>query len=234
MISTRLKQLSAAALLSAVFFVNAGFASALQSMPMTTTSYYVNMGPTETDSQLDNWMYNQGYALGQKTYSSSNASDNAVILDFGQPTYIGGVLGATTFKGTTNGYESTNSIGLAALYFAYGYYSGVGLKSTPLRLMIGTNNYGLNSWTDANIYSHGQAWIAMVKSLQSSLQYYGWSSKIAAYGASDMELGYASPAKTMQWVNGYRAGYANYMYLFDFGDASGCPKTGTTKSSIHL
>ena len=125
---------------------------------------------------------------------------------------------------------STNSIGLAALYFAYGYYNGVGVKTTPLRLMVGTSNYGLNGWTDTNAYNHGQAWIAMVKNLQSSLQYYGWSNKIAAYGASDMELGYASAPKTTQWVNGYRAGYSNYMYLFDFGDASGCPKSGTTNS----
>ena len=205
-----------------------GVASALQAMPMTTTSYYVNTTDTETDAQLQNWAYQKGYALGQQTYASGNATDNAVILDFGQPRLVNGVYGASGYKSGTN-YLSTNSITLAALYFAYGYWNGIGtVKATPLRMIIGTSNSGMNSWTDANLYTHGQTWINMVKNIQYNVQYYGWSSKVATYGGNDIEMGYAPPAKTMQWVNGYNSQYASGFYLFDFGDANSCPQSGTT------
>lgn len=213
--------------LAMLFVANPQKAFALQAMPMTTTSYYVETTNTETDAQLDTWMYWRGYELGQQTQATSNATDNAVILEFGQPRIIGGVYGASGYKGS--GYHLTmNSIGLASLYFAYGYWDGVGSRMTPLRMILSTNNSGINNLTDSELYNHGQAWINMVKTVQSSVQYYGWNSKVSTYGGNDMEIGYATPSKTMQWVNGYNSQYSDYFYLFDIGDAAGCPLYNTT------
>ena len=145
---------SVISVLALVLFTQVGFAQALQTMPPTTTSYYVETTDTETDAQLQNWMYQKGYALGQQTYASSNATDNAVVLEFGQPRVVGGVYGASGYKPT--GYLNTTSIGNAALYFAYGYWNGIGtVKTTPLRMIMRTNNSGINSMSDANLYSHG-------------------------------------------------------------------------------
>ena len=64
----------------------------------------------------------------------------------------------------------------------------------------------------------------MVNDVSDWVGAHGYAHRVAVAGAIDMELGWAGPARSRRWTNGYGA-VAQHPY-FDFGDAAGCPPIG--------
>jgi hypothetical protein len=91
-----------------------------------------------------------------------------------------------------------------------------------VRVAVGTSNY-----RGATTYAHGQAWAQMVNRLNAWSVASGISSVVTARGASDMELDWNKPATTRAWVDGYAAAYTGSSYLYNYGDAAGCPPYGS-------
>ncbi len=59
----------------ATLLVGATPAFALQTQPPTTTSYYVDVGSTETNTSIDSWAYSAGYSLGQRDLGLSGTQN---------------------------------------------------------------------------------------------------------------------------------------------------------------
>jgi len=196
---------------------------AVQTKPPTSTSWYVYTPSGESDSTLYTWMYNKGYEAGQIDLNTSGTQNSVAILDFSQPWYQGGVYGVWSFS-TYGRFVSVSVIKEAVKQFASGYYWGAGSDTaSQMRITIGTNNYG-----PYVTYAHGQAWIQLVKDATTAISSY--SGQVSVRGGSDIEVGYSSPSTAYSWVNGYSSGFSSPYYLYNYGDAQGCPTSGTTSS----
>jgi hypothetical protein len=172
--------------------------------PVATTSRYMKT----TDTTV---LYNEGCAAGRASQTGY------VVLDFGQPAYVGGSYGTYIFNNT---FRSTSQIEAAAKSFAKGYWNCS--SSTPWVIVsVGTTNYH-----NATGWSHGKAWAAMVSDFGSWVNASGYGSQVAVAGASDLELDWNTPATTRAWVNGFIAAGTGASYL-NYGDAAGCPPYGS-------
>lgn len=208
-------------------------AYALQDQPITTTSWYVHVGTTETDADLINWAYAKGQEAGQQAVSVTGTQYSYTILDFGQPWMTGtSTYGTWPPDWQTARFLSVTSIRSAAIWFAYGYTIGTwnggsgGDSSSQLYMLIGTNNS--NDSSGYVTYAHGVAWSQLVQNIGADLHTYGYDTQAHVYGASDIELGYSSVSTAKAWVNGYNSVWQSPYYYFDYGDAGGCPQSGTT------
>lgn len=208
----------------AAFSVGATPALALQTQPPTSTSYYVDVGSSETDASIDSWAYNAGYALGQRDLGLAGSQNDSVILDFGSPYYNGTSYG-TTGMGR---FMSVNDVRLAADAFADGYYVGTGTDTgSILTIMIGTNNYNGYDYVD---YNDGRAWSFLVQDVASDLVTDGYSSQVTARGGNDIEPDYSTVTAADNWMSGYISAYTAPYYVYDYGAASGCQASGSTSS----
>ncbi len=197
---------------------------AVQTKPPKSTSWYVYTTSGESDSTLYTWMYNKGYEAGQIDLNTAGTQNSVAVLDFGQPWYQNNVYGTWSFNGTYGRFVSVSVIKEAVKQFSSGYYWGAGSDtSSQMRVVIGTNNYG--SYTT---YAHGQAWIQLVKDATTAVSSY--ASQVSVRGGSDIEIGYSGPSTASLWVNGYASGFSSPYYLYNYGDAAGCPTSGTTSS----
>ena len=193
---------------------------AVQTKPPTSTSWYVNYISGDTDSVLNSWMYNKGYEAGQTDLNTVGTQSSVAVLYFGQPEIQGSTYGATGY----GRFLSTSVLINAVTQFASGYYWGAGSDTTSqMRIVIGTSNHG--SYVT---YAHGQAWIQLVKDATTAISSY--SSQVSVRGGSDIEVGYSSPSTAYSWVDGYSSGFLSPYYLYNFGDAGGCPQSGTTSN----
>ncbi len=177
--------------------------NALAAPPATTTRY---MSTTDYDA-----LYNLG--------CSQTDESGAIILDFGQPWFNGSSYGTIIFGSIT--FRSIDDIENAVRGFLSGYYLCGG--SGAMRLAVGTSNY-----RGSTGYGHGQAWAQMVNRLNDFIvSPPDWSDREAARGASDIELDWNSVANSRAWVDGYASAYVAASYLYNYGDAAGCPPYGS-------
>jgi hypothetical protein len=193
---------------------------AVRTKPPTSTSWYVNVTSKEKDQTLYTWMYKKGYEAGQNDLSLPGTQHSVAILDFGQPQIQGGVYGASGF----GRFVSVTVIKEAAKQFAQGYYLGTGTdRESQMRMVIGTSNYNT---AGAVTYTHGQAWIQLVKDIGTSLQSIGDGSRVSVRGGIDIEMSYSTSSAAYSWVNGYADSWVAPYSLYDYGSANGCPPVG--------
>jgi len=174
---------------------------AWSTMPTTTSLYEAT-----TDAQT---MYNQGC-------NAAHAAAGLIILDWGQPVYLGnGVYGTYDFGGHD---DSDTAILHAGANFALGVWS-CRTSSTNIALALGESNYYSGNalpLTQAAWYADGQQWGYLVNSLNSYAVNNHYTSVLGIYGAGDLETGWQGFALTSSIVNGYNS-TSSRMY-FDFGD----------------
>jgi hypothetical protein len=178
--------------------------------PSWSTSYYIDMPVLDLDV-----MGQLGCEIGTRHASSPGVQDELVVLDFGKPTYQNGEYGASLLYRL--GHAPVSAIAEAVEEYADFYrLCSQSDPNSNLVIGVGTSNYDVNV-----TYGHGAAWAAMVNTVNNWLINKGYFTKVIAYGASDMEISWNTPAITRAWVNGYDS--ANLYPLINFGDAAGCP-----------
>ena len=181
--------------------------------PLYSTSYYmITVGPAFT--------YALGCELGSRDQAEPGAQDSVVVLDFGYPLYTAeNGYGADLFG---FGPAGLSEIRIAAQGFAEGYYACTGSdQDSNLVLGLGTNNKPSSLNTTEKMTAHGAVWARMVNTLNQTLLDNNMLQQVQAYGASDIELGWNSPAQSKAWLTGY--GSAAEAPMIHFGDAAGCP-----------
>ncbi|MGC1376865.1 MAG: hypothetical protein WA821_11600 [Anaerolineales bacterium] len=193
--------------------------------PPYTTSWYMD---TPNPTWLPNAAYDKGCALGTHDLNTPGAQDNVVILLFGYPAYVNGLFGAMDWDGIGSGthvFISATQIKTTIQQFARGYWqcTGPGDTTSQLFLAVGTNNDGGKK---SVTYAQGRAWAAMVKNINDWVNAIRYASQIKIRAASDMELGLNSAKATRAWVDGYGSAYGSGLWLYDVGDAAGCPYPG--------
>lgn len=211
-----------AGILSAMMAVQV---EAVQTKPPTNMSWYVwSTSGNESNQSLYVWMYNKGYELGQRDLNQlAGIQNTTTILHFGCPMVQGGVYGASGY----NRFLSTAVINEATKQYALGYYYGTGAEYSYLRIVVGTSNSKNCSVT----YAHGQAWSQMVKDVGTWLAQAATGAKVQVRGGIDAEtdtVSYSTAGPARNWVNGYASVFVSPYWLYDFGDAGGCPQSGTT------
>ncbi len=174
--------------------------------PAATRSRYIQTYGSTT-------MYNQGCDAGQRN------ANGGVILHFGQPWYQGGLYGANIHDGAAT-FTKTSLIATAVHAFAIGA-ADCSSGDTLLRVGVGTSNLPQQNPPGPGYVNsaHGQAWADMVDTINVGLGSLGQD--VIVYGASDMELGWNTPAATYAWASGYNG--ATAFRYWNFGDAAGCP-----------
>jgi hypothetical protein len=178
--------------------------------PKHTVSYYV-VDPT--------LLYNQGAS------AKFGITSGVIILAFGKPAAQSTVSG--TLLPDSNDFIPINKISAGAKKFADGYYNGgqPGGLPQPITIALGTSNYKAAS-TDvmanaSKAYDHGRAWAQMVNDVHTYVYTKGYNSLIKIAGASDMEIDWNDPEKTIAWANGYNS--ATNRFYYNVGDCAGCP-----------
>ncbi len=143
-----------------------------------------------------------------------------LILDYGQPSYNGTDYG-TIFPGTKSPFIPISDIEYAVKLFLNGYYTCGGRGF--LTVAVGTNNFGSKVSPE-----HGQAWGQMMVRLNAYISNPGADlrDRLAVVGASDIEVGWNPPGLSRAWVDAYASTSQGIRY-YNYGDAQGCPTTGT-------
>ena len=175
-------------------------ANAWSIMPTTTSLYEAT-----TNART---MYAQGC-------NAAHGAAGLVILDWGQPVYLGyGYYGTYDFGGHD---DSDNAILHAVANFAQGVWY-CRTYSTNIALAIGQSNYYSGNalpLTTAAWYADGQQWGNLVNSVQSFVVNNHYN-VIGIYGAGDLETGWNNFALTSSIVNGYNS--TSSRIYFGFGD----------------
>ncbi len=190
----------------AIFFVGPRPAFALKyAEPPAAQSYYEYSTSTALAAEegcedaLDN---------GEFDYNSM------VILDFG------GQLANRTGTLSTNGKTKFKNAQIEAIAkeFANGYFECEYGYAT-VHLDIGTNNS-----YDAVSAAGGKAWAEVVKNVANYVLESKEKTKVVSiYGGDDLEDGYSSGGKALDWARSYSEN-TNSPYV-NYGDAGGCPET---------
>lgn len=187
--------------------------------PPYTTSWYVDISDPST---LPGKLYNLGCSLGTHDYNTAGTQDNVVILLFGKPAYLNSTYGAYTWTArgsNTTVFLATSQISAGVDQFGKGYYDCTQSdKSSHLYVAPGLNNVG-GGVTSA----HGSAWARMALNIQAWFNSHGYSSQVSARAAADLELNFNNPGPTRAWVDGYTAAWNSGPFLYDIGNATGCP-----------
>ena len=198
--------------------------------PLAATSYYV--------STFDpGFHFNLGKALGTTHQEANEPQDSVVVLNFSYPIcFDNGNFGADLYSNPEN--VRIEQITNAVKHFALGYYHNLGSDhESNLVIGVGTNNKSevtpsntpLSDFTcdgQGLATAHGKAWGTMISALNHWAFNDGIFHQVQFYGASNMELGWNTPAWTRAWIAGFEQGGSNF--LLNFGDASGCPYEGHT------
>ncbi|CAN5552268.1 hypothetical protein BH20CHL6_BH20CHL6_07270 [soil metagenome] len=212
-----------AAVVGGVLLVHAGAPLSLgQSYPGHTISYYMDTtNPTR--------LYELGCGLGEQLEHGAPPQDALVIMAFGQALKSGSEYGASAYGGS-GGFGSTREIAEAVQQYARGFYlcSGANYDS-HVKVVVGTSTYGIGrNLGSLEAARHGAAWAGMVNSINAWLRDRGYRSQAGVVGGNDIEVSWSTPGMARAWVDGYDAA-ASWPY-YNFGDAAGCPTSGTTGS----
>ncbi len=182
--------------------------------PPWTISRYMSTVNTTT-------LYDLGCKLGTHDNGTAGTQDNVVILMFGRPAYQNSTYGSLLYNNT---FASVTQIEAAAEQFGRGYWVCTGGDTaSTVRVVVGTSNYG----TQVSA-GHATAWAQMVNNVGTWLSSNGYSSQSSVAGGNDMETGWNTPSVTRAWLDAYDS--VNTYSLYNFGDAGGCPQSGTTST----
>ena len=180
---------------------NAQFRRVQSQIVPTTSSLY----EATTDAHT---MYVQGCR-------AASGAEGLIILDWGQPVYIGnGQYGTYDFGGHD---DSDDAIFHAAANFALGVWA-CRTPITNIALALGESNYYSGNalpLTNAAWYADGQQWGRLVNNLNSYVVSNHFN-VLGIYGAGDLETGWQTFALTSNLVNGYNS--TSSIPYFDFGD----------------
>ncbi len=205
----------------ALFLLAAPLKQALASStpPPSTVSWYVDVSDP---SVLSTKLYNIGCSLGTHDYNMAGTQDDVVILLFGKPAYVNYTYGAydwTSPGSSTAVFVSTAQIAAGVEQFARAYYAcTLTDKTSHVNVAAGVSNFGSNV-----TYNHGAAWARMALGIQSWINVQGYSSQVTARAANDIELNFNGPLQSRAWVDGYNAAWNYGPFLYDAGNAAGCP-----------
>jgi hypothetical protein len=189
---------------------------------LATNSYYM----ITVD---DSFLYDLGCEIGTRDQNEPEAQDSVSVLDFSYP-ICDSELG---YGGDLFGFGPVplHDIENAVKSFALGYYTCTGSDNTSnLVIGVGTNNKLTSCDTEAKAASHGAAWAEMVNSINQWAIDQGIFQQVQAFGASDIEVSWNTPAWSRTWVNGYDQ--VNQYPLLHFGDAAGCPYSEGSTSTL--
>ena len=155
-------------------------------------------------------LYNQGC-------SAAHGAAGLIILDWGQPVYLGNNTYGTYDFG---GHDDTDGTILHAVAdFAQGaWYCRT--RYTNIAIGIGQSNYYSGyaiPLTTGAWYADGQQWGKLVNNIQSFITSNHYT-VIGVSGAGDLEVEWENFTLTSSLVNGYNS-VSKHIY-FDFGDAS--------------
>jgi len=169
-------------------------------VPMTTSLYEAT-----TDAHT---MYMQGCR-------AAHGAEGIVILDWGQPVYLGnGQYGTYDFGGHD---DADTDILHASANFVLGVWA-CRTPITNIALALGESNYYSGNalpLTSAAWYADGQQWGQLVNNLNSFVVSNHYN-VLGIYGAGDLETGWQTFALTSSLVNGYNN--TSSLTYFDFGD----------------
>ncbi|HLI09888.1 MAG TPA: hypothetical protein VKV40_25225 [Ktedonobacteraceae bacterium] len=183
----------------------------LQSFALLQTNAWSSV-PTPTSLYEATTNARTMYAQG---CSAAHGPAGLLILDWGQPVYMGyGQYGTYDFGGHD---DSDTAILHAVANFAQGVWY-CRTPSTNIALAIGQSNYYSGNalpLTTSAWYADGVQWGQMVNAVQSFVANNHYN-VIGIYGAGDLEMGWENFALTSSMVNGYNN--ASSRIFFDFGD----------------
>jgi hypothetical protein len=185
--------------------------SHLQSFALLPTNAWSSV-PTPTSLYEATTNASTLYAQG---CSAAHGPAGLLILDWGQPVYMGyGQYGTYDFGGHD---DSDTAILHAVANFAQGVWY-CRTPSTNIALAIGQSNYYSGNalpLTTGAWYADGVQWGQMVNAVQSFVANNHYN-VIGIYGAGDLEMGWENFTLTSSMVNGYN-NVSSRIY-FDFGD----------------
>ena len=153
------------------------------SAPPYTPSYYVY---ATTDF----------YTLGQ----DQNTGSGTVILDFGKQYIQNGVYGVMNFYNNNTTFMSDATIQSDVQQYINGYNSD---HSNYINVLVGTNNYGMNSWTTSQVEGMASHWTTMIDGLNGGAY-------VDLNSAMDIEGNWSGPAPVETWVNNLGVDDFNY------------------------
>jgi len=156
--------------------------------------------------------------LQQQGCKMAHRAPGLIILDWGQPVYMGNnVYGTYDFGGND---DTDTAIMHAVANFVQGIWN-CHTASTNIALGIGESNYFSDHalpLTPAAWHADGQQWGTIVNDVQSFLNANHYNNVVGANGAGDLEVEWESFLLTSSMVNGYNS-VTRHAY-FDFGDDS--------------
>ncbi len=205
----------------ALFWLAAPLRGALAAAtpPPYTTSWYVDISDPST---LPAKLYNLGCALGTHDYNTAGDQDDVVVLLFGKPAYVNSTYGSYAWSspGSSSAvFLSTGQIAAAVEQFGKGYYICTQTDtSSKLYIAPGVSNYG-----SGVTYNHGSVWARMAVSIGSWFNAQGYSSQVGIRASGDIELNFNGPTLSKAWADGYAAAWNYGPFLYDVGNATGCP-----------
>jgi hypothetical protein len=177
--------------------------------PMFAYSHYLT-------SAGQRHVHRLGCKDGQRIRRHESLHDAVVVLAFGRPVREHGHFGASLFG---HRFITTEGIIRAGQAYVRGFERCVGPSAAAtLTLSLGTSNFGRQV-----SYAHGRAWAIMVNRTNDWLRDSGYR-RVEVTAANDIELGWNTPRRTRQWVDGYGS-VADWPY-YNFGDAGACPPFG--------
>lgn len=176
--------------------------------PPSSLSYYIS----ENSYQK---LYNLGCNEGM-----FNRSDALVLLDFGSPWNDGTNYGTTLlWYGDTPRRATIADIEIMVKGYLTGYHScRSATGSSHLTLGIGTSNNGAYI-----ISEHGKQWAGLTLNVYNWIESPpSWKDHMTVVSAIDIELDWASPSITKQWVEAYN-GVSGRKDYYNYGTCEGCP-----------
>lgn len=174
--------------------------NAWSAMPTTTSLYEATTNPQT--------LYSQGC-------NAAHSAAGLLVLDWGQPVYLGNnVYGTYDFGGHD---DSDSAILHAVANFVQGIWY-CRTSSTNIAVAVGESNYYSGNalpLTTAAWYADGQQWGSLINNIQSFIVANHYNN-VGVYGAGDLETGWNNYALTSSIVNGYNN--TSSRIYFDFGD----------------
>ena len=180
------------------------------SRPGTSTSYYLKTTRPKTLDAM-------GCSFAKGVNAGSQPHDALVVMALGRPMLRRGAYGVSLFGVH---FATTSEVRNAGVAFATGFRRCVSSKkSTSLRVVLGTSNYGSRV-----SFAHGKAWAGMVNVANRDMVERGWGDQVDFAGGTDIELSWNGPKTSRAWVQGYDS--VNEWPYYNFGDAAMCPPYG--------
>jgi hypothetical protein len=217
----------------------AGELTAATTAPPSTTSYYVTTFSSSTLHRL-------GVKLAHDQLAAGIAEDTTVALLFRAPLFKNGEYGVAA----NGSFMPLSTVAKLVEAFAVGYYNSLeGNPTLHTRIIIGTSNGTTQCGGNQVTFNHGRAWAQMVNEVAAQVVVWKYHGQVDIAGGSDMEAAasawprkspcgafgkrqWVSATDTRDWVDGY-ASVSPQRFLYDVGDAGGCPFSDPAGQTAH-